>query len=87
MNRDQKKQIIAKHGTHTKDTGSSQVQVAILTTRINDLSEHLKEHPKDDHSRRGLLGLVGKRRKHLQYLRLNDKETYEKVLEKLKLRK
>ncbi len=78
---------MSKHGVHDKDTGSSQVQVAVLTERINELSEHLEIHPKDDHSRRGLLGLVGKRRKHLNYLRLHQKDDYEKLLKDLKLRK
>ena len=87
MDRTKKKKIIGKHGVHAKDTGSSQVQVAILTERINKLSEHLEGHPKDDHSRKGLLGLVGKRRKHLNYLRINKKDDYEKVLKDLKLRK
>ncbi len=82
-----KKAIIGQFAVHAKDTGSSKVQVAILTQRINQLSEHLESHPKDDHSRRGLLGLVGKRRKHLNYLRLQDKEVYEQLLEGLKLRK
>ncbi|MBI5754492.1 30S ribosomal protein S15 [Candidatus Peregrinibacteria bacterium] len=87
MKRDKKKKLIAKHGIHEKDTGSSQVQVAVLTERINELSKHLEQHPKDDHSRRGLLGLVGARRKHLNYLRLKDKDQYEKLLKDLKLRK
>lgn len=87
MKRDQKKKVLKKYGVHEKDTGSSKVQVAILTERINELSSHLKEHPKDDHSRRGLLGMVGKRRKHLNYLRLNKKEEYEELLKELKLRK
>lgn len=87
MKRDKKKKIMSKHGIHEKDTGSSQVQVAILTERINELSEHLEKHPKDDHSRRGLLGLVGARRKHLNYLRLHNKDDYEKLLKDLKLRK
>lgn len=78
---------MAKHGVHQKDTGSSHVQVAVLTERINELSKHLELHPKDDHSRRGLLGLVGKRRKHLNYLRLHKKEDYEALLKNLKLRK
>ena len=78
---------MSKHGVHQKDTGSSQVQVAVLTERINELSKHLELHPKDDHSRRGLLGLVGKRRKHLNYLRLHKKEDYETLLKGLKLRK
>jgi len=82
-----KKDIMSKFGVHEKDTGSSKVQVAILTQRINQLSSHLELHPKDDHSRRGLLGLVGKRRKHLNYLRLNSKDTYEELLANLALRK
>ena len=82
-----KKKVIGKHQTHGKDTGSPQVQVAILTKRINDLSKHLDGHPKDQHSRRGLLMMVGKRRKHLNYLRLHDKKSYDGLLDKLKLRK
>ncbi len=87
MDRTKKKKVMTKHGIHPKDTGSSKVQVAILTERINELSKHLETHPKDDHSRKGLLGLVGKRRKHLNYLRLHKKEEYENLLKKLKLRK
>jgi small subunit ribosomal protein S15 len=87
MKRDNKKTIITKYAVHPKDTGSPQVQVAILTERINQLSEHLEEHPKDNHSRRGLLMMVGKRRKLLNYMRLNAKEEYEGLLAKLKLRK
>lgn len=87
MKRDKKKKVMAKYGLHPKDTGSSKVQIAILTERINELSKHLEDHPKDDHSRRGLLSLVGKRRKHLNYLRLHRKEDYEQVLKQLKLRK
>lgn len=87
MTRDEKKKIMAKYGKHPKDSGSSQVQVAIITNRINELSKHLEEHPKDDHSRRGLLGLVGKRRTHLQYLRLHEEESYKWILDELKLRK
>lgn len=87
MKRDTKKVLIGKHQTHQKDTGSPNVQVAVLTERINTLSEHLVSHPKDEHSRRGLLGLVGKRRKHLNYLKLHKKEDYESLLDALKLRK
>jgi small subunit ribosomal protein S15 len=87
MDRDTKKGLMEKFGVHKKDTGSSKVQVAVLTERINELSSHLETHPKDDHSRRGLLGLVGKRRKHLMYLKMHKKEEYEEVLKKLKLRK
>lgn len=87
MKRDVKKKIIGKYAVHPKDTGSPQVQVAVLTERINELSKHLEDHPKDNHSRRGLLMMVGKRRKLLNYLRLNAKEDYEGLLTKLKLRK
>ena len=87
MQRTQKKALIKAYAVHPKDTGSPQVQIAILTERINLLSKHLEEHPKDNHSRRGLLMMVGKRRKLLNYLRLNEKETYEGILEKLELRK
>lgn len=87
MKREKKKKVIGKYSTHQKDTGSSQVQVAILTERINELSKHLESHSKDDHSRKGLLALVGKRRKHLNYLRLHKKEDYDSLLKSLKLRK
>lgn len=87
MKREKKKKIIGQFAVHEKDTGSSQVQIAILTTRINELSKHLEGHPKDQHSRRGLLLMVGKRRKHLNYLRLQDKASYEELIDKLKLRK
>lgn len=87
MKRTQKKNIIQTYATHPKDTGSPQVQIAILTERINALSKHLEEHAKDNHSRRGLLMMVGQRRKLLNYLRLNSKEQYEELLGKLQLRK
>lgn len=87
MIRANKKKVIQKFSTHPKDTGSPQVQIAILTERINELSKHLEGHPKDNHSRRGLLMMVGKRRKLLNYLRINAKEDYETLLGKLKLRK
>ena len=86
MNRSEKKKIIEKFAVHTKDTGSAQVQVAILTERINALQEHLLHHSKDNHSRKGLLEMVGKRRKHLNYLRLHSKENYEDLVKKLKLK-
>ena len=82
-----KKQVIADFGVHSNDTGSSKVQVAILTDRINQLTSHLESHPKDNHSRRGLLGLVGQRRKHLNYLKLHNKDVYQELLERLNLRK
>lgn len=87
MKRDQKKKIIKKHGKHDGDTGSAQVQAAILTERINQLTLHLKTHKKDKHSRRGLLNLVGQRRRHLQYLKQKDREAYEQLTDTLKLRK
>lgn len=87
MKRAQKKKIISKHSQHDKDTGSPQVQIAVLTQRIKEVQDHLTTHPKDNHSRRGLLMMVGKRRKLLNYLRLNSKDKYEEVVKKLKLRK
>ncbi|MBI4994279.1 30S ribosomal protein S15 [Candidatus Peregrinibacteria bacterium] len=87
MKREYKKKVISKHSLHPKDTGSHQVQVAILTERINQLSKHLETHSKDNHSRRGLLMMVGKRRKLLNYLKNADKKNYEELLEKLDLRK
>ena len=87
MKRDEKKKIITKFAKHQKDTGSAEVQIAILTTRINELTEHLKEHKKDNHSRRGLLLMVGKRRKLLNYVKNSQPEVYERVLKDLELRK
>lgn len=87
MKRPQKKKIIKSFATHDKDTGSPPVQVAILTERINQLTGHLTKHKKDEHSRRGLLMMVGKRRRLLAYLRNKSKDTYEGILDKLKLRK
>jgi small subunit ribosomal protein S15 len=87
MNRDQKKTIIASHGKHDGDTGSAEVQVAILTHRINHLTSHLKTHRKDNHSRKGLLKLVGQRRKHLHYLKNKSPKSYQELVEKLSLRK
>ena len=87
MKRVIKKKVIEENRTHVKDTGSPQVQIAILTGMIKELTGHLEKHSKDNHSRRGLLGLVGKRRKLLNYLRSSDKETYEAMATKLKLEK
>lgn len=87
MKHERKKKVIATHGVHAKDTGSHQVQVALLTEKITALSGHLEGHPKDNHSRRGLLMMVGKRRRLLNYLKDSKKESYEKLLEKLDLRK
>jgi small subunit ribosomal protein S15 len=78
---------IAEHRRHPADTGSTEVQVALLTGRINHLTEHLKAHDKDHHSRRGLLMLVGRRRRLLDYLRSNDVERYRALIAKLGLRR
>ncbi len=78
---------ISEHRTHETDTGSPEVQIALLTSRINHLTEHLKVHKKDHHSRRGLLMLVGRRRRLLDYLRGNDVERYRALIAKLGLRR
>jgi small subunit ribosomal protein S15 len=87
LNSTVKKEIIAGHATNEGDTGSPEVQVALLTRRINDLTEHLKVHPHDHHSRRGLLLLVGRRRRLLKYLQREDIERYRALREKLGLRR
>jgi small subunit ribosomal protein S15 len=84
---DSKQQLIEKYRIHEADTGSPEVQIAILTERINYLTNHLKEHKKDHHSRRGLLKMVGQRRGLLNYLRDNDIERYRTIIAKLNLRK
>lgn len=83
----EKKDLIKTHASHGKDTGSIPVQVAILTERITALTDHLQEHPKDDHSRRGLLNAVGKRRKLLKYYKDQTKEGYEELIQKLGIRR
>jgi len=83
----QKKEIIESYKTHNQDTGSAQVQIALLTERINLLTDHFKDHKKDYNSRRGLLMLVGKRRRLLNYLKKKDIGMYQGLLDKLKLRK
>lgn len=87
MKRQEKKDIIQKHQAHAKDTGSTKVQVAILTESINRLTEHLQEHKKDTHSRRGLYLMVGKRRKLLKYMKDNSPKQYEETIQELGLRK
>lgn len=82
-----KDQIIKEYATHEGDTGSAEVQVALLTTRINQLNEHLKMHKKDHHSRRGLLMMVGKRRGLLNYVKKQDITRYRELIKKLGLRK
>ncbi len=85
--RDLKEQIVRDYKTHDNDTGSSQVQVALLTQRINELTEHFKVHKKDNHSRRGLLKMVSARRKHLDYLKRTDIEQYHEMVKRLGLRR
>ena len=87
MTQAEKQAIMAEFATHEGDTGSPEVQIAVLTNRINDLNEHLKVHKKDHHSRRGLLKMVGHRRNFLGYLQKNDIERYRAVVTKLGLRK
>ena len=85
--KDKKTAIIAEYATHEGDTGSPEVQIAILTARINELTEHLKVHTHDNHSRRGLYKMIGKRRKLLDYLTKKDIERYRAIIDKLNLRK
>jgi small subunit ribosomal protein S15 len=85
--KDKKIQIIDNFKVHSRDTGSAEIQIALLTERINILSEHFKHHKNDFHSRRGLLILVGRRRRLLEYLKKKDIKKYEDILGKLKLRK
>jgi small subunit ribosomal protein S15 len=84
---EQKKEILAQYGLHETDTGSPEAQIALLTKRINDLTEHLKVHKHDHHSRRGLLLLVGRRRRLLKYLASTDIERYRALISKLGLRR
>ncbi|MGI8470021.1 MAG: 30S ribosomal protein S15 [Pyrinomonadaceae bacterium] len=85
--KDLKEKIVGDYRTHAGDTGSSQVQVALLTQRINELTEHFKVHKKDNHSRRGLLKMVSARRKHLDYLKRTDIEQYHEMVQRLGLRR
>jgi small subunit ribosomal protein S15 len=85
--KEEKKKIIDKFKVHENDTGSSEVQIAILTKKINRLNEHLKANKKDHHSRRGLVMMVGKRKRLLGYLKNNDIDRYKKIIEELGLRK
>ncbi len=84
---EQKQEIIKAYATHEGDTGSPEVQIAVLTHRIADLTAHLKDHPKDHHSRRGLLKMVGQRRGLLDYLMKKDINRYRVIIEKLGIRK
>jgi len=85
--KEDKKKVIEKFKTHENDTGSSEVQIAILTQKINRLNEHLKTNKKDHHSRRGLVIMVGKRKRLLGYLKNNDMGRYKKIIKELGLRK
>lgn len=87
LSKDQKNDIFTSYGRHDGDTGSPEVQIAMLTTRIQYLTEHLKQHSQDQSSRRGLLKLVGQRRRHLRYLSKTNPESYRDILQKLGLRK
>ena len=86
INKDTKKEIISKFATNEKDTGSAQVQIAVLSERINNLTEHFKLHKHDNHSKRGLVGLVNKRKKLLSYILKKDNEKYKEVIKELKIR-
>jgi small subunit ribosomal protein S15 len=87
LTKDNKQDVIKEFGRTNKDTGSAEVQIALLTRRIEDLTGHFKTNPKDHNSRRGLLKMVGQRRKLLNYLKRKDIEKYREILEKLSLRK
>jgi small subunit ribosomal protein S15 len=87
LTKEDKQGIVGKHGKHETDTGSPQVQIALLTQRINELTEHLRTHKKDHYSRRGLLKLVGRRRRFLNYLQRNDLEGYRALIKELGLRR
>ena len=83
LTKEAKQEIVGKHGRSQEDTGSAHVQVALLTARVNELTEHLRAHPKDHYSRRGLLKLVGRRRRLLQYLQKRNVEGYRALLQEL----
>ena len=85
--KEEKKKVIEKFKTHENDTGSSEVQIAILTKKINKLNEHLKINKKDHHSRRGLVIMVGKRKRLLEYMKNSDMSRYKKIIKELGLRK
>jgi len=87
LSKERKDEIIKKFQTREGDTGSPEVQIALLTERLNDLGEHFQKHGKDHHSRRGLLKIVGKRRRLLDYLKKEDVKRYERILQELKIRR
>ena len=87
LTKEKKQELIGQYGREDGDTGSAEVQIALLTERINDLTQHLRAHSKDHHSRRGLLMLVGQRRRHLRYLQRKDIERYRAIVSELGLRR
>jgi len=87
MTKEEKLEIIKKYGVNEKDSGKTEVQVALITKRLNDLTSHFAEHKKDHHSRRGLLMMVGKRRRLLDYLKSKDIERYRAIIKELNIRK
>lgn len=87
LTRDDKSAVMKQHQKHARDTGSTEVQIALITARIRDLTEHFKVHKTDHHSRRGLLKLVGRRRRLIDYLKSRNPEQYKKLIEELGLRK
>jgi small subunit ribosomal protein S15 len=87
LTKEKKLEIIKTYGVSDKDTGSAEVQIALLTKRVEELTEHFKRHPKDNNSRRGLLKLVGQRRRFLAYLKNTDLMKYREIIERLNLRK
>ena len=87
LTKEVKQELISKHGKNDTDTGSPEVQIAMLTRRVNDLTEHLRTHPKDHYSRRGLLVLVGRRRRFLNYLQKHNLEGYRALIKELGLRR
>jgi len=87
LSKSEKESIIEQHHLHPRDTGSPEVQIALLTTRIDQLVEHLKAHKHDEHSRRGLIKMVGRRRRHLDYLSKTDPGRYKEIIARLGLRR
>ena len=87
LKKTKKKKIIEEHKVHETDTGSAEVQIGILTEQIKQLTSHLKKHPKDNHSRRGLLAMVSKRKKLLDWLKKENEKRYNKIIKKLELKK
>ncbi len=87
LTKEKKEELVKTYGANEKDTGATEVQIALLTSRVNELTEHFKRHPKDNNSRRGLLKLVGQRRRLLAYLKKRNLTKYREIIDKLDLRK